>query len=81
MAPYRAVRTGRYGQLIGTLIARHRAIPLKSTIDGRLREKEGEEEEGEKYLARAALPWFPHAWAITSPRAGRRNVSPCREKD
>ncbi|RWW21013.1 hypothetical protein BHE74_00008920 [Ensete ventricosum] len=76
MAPYRAVRTGRYGQLIGTLIARHRAIPLKSTIDGRLREKEGEEEEGEKYLARAALPWFPHAVCRRRVKNRPRDPSP-----
>ncbi|RWW41182.1 hypothetical protein BHE74_00053345, partial [Ensete ventricosum] len=46
--------------------ARYRAVQSKSTVNGRLREKEGGEEkegeeEDEKYLTRAALPRFPHA--------------------
>ncbi|RWW22161.1 hypothetical protein GW17_00013657 [Ensete ventricosum] len=75
-----------------------RPLPLKSaavdfghwrsisTVNGQLREKEeGEEEEGEKYLACAALPWFlrtvrrPRAilrrQAIPSPCVGRRNLA------
>ncbi|RRT36437.1 hypothetical protein B296_00055559 [Ensete ventricosum] len=48
-------------QLIGTRTARYQAVPSKSAIDDQLREKEEGEEEGEKYLARAALPRFPCA--------------------
>ncbi|RWW52733.1 hypothetical protein BHE74_00040832 [Ensete ventricosum] len=94
-------RTGRYvlvRQLIGTRTARYRrnrssAIDFghwRSTVDGQLREKEeeGEEEEGEKYLARTALPRFlvqsiarmiRRPRAIPSPRAGRRNEATCMD--
>ncbi|RWV82611.1 hypothetical protein BHE74_00048380, partial [Ensete ventricosum] len=79
------VRTGppadRYTAhpLTGMRPARYRAIPSKSAVSSRLRDKEeeGEEEEGEKFLAHATLPWLPrmvrHLRAIPSPCAGRRN--------
>ncbi|RWW26566.1 hypothetical protein GW17_00009042 [Ensete ventricosum] len=64
-------------QLIGTWTACYQAVPSKSAIDDQLREKEEGEEEGEKYLARAALHRFPYAvrrsWTIPSPHAGRKN--------
>ncbi|RZS00395.1 hypothetical protein BHM03_00030092 [Ensete ventricosum] len=46
-------------RLTSTRTACYRAVPSKSTIGGRLREKKGEEEEGVKYLVRVALPRFP----------------------
>ncbi|RZS25732.1 hypothetical protein BHM03_00058976 [Ensete ventricosum] len=59
--------------------ARYRAVQSKSTVNGRLREKEGGEEkegeeEDEKYLTRAALPRFPHA--IRCSRAKNRLHDP-----
>ncbi|RZR94623.1 hypothetical protein BHM03_00023367 [Ensete ventricosum] len=62
--------------------ARYQEVPPKSTVSGRLREKEeeGEEEKGEKREI-LALPWFPvqsvarrrfFANELPSPRTGRQ---------
>ncbi|RRT70588.1 hypothetical protein B296_00035694, partial [Ensete ventricosum] len=69
--------------------ARYQAMPPKSAVDSRLREKEeGEEEEGEKYLVRVALPRFPRAIRrlraknrLRDPLPASNSFSPCGEKE
>ncbi|RZS07625.1 hypothetical protein BHM03_00038491, partial [Ensete ventricosum] len=75
----------RYGPVTGTRIARYRAVPPKSIVDGRLRGKKKKKKRRKKYLL---SPHHPHPCTVAALARGRffsharrRNVSPRGAKD
>ncbi|RWW20377.1 hypothetical protein BHE74_00024219 [Ensete ventricosum] len=86
--PIDTARTGRYvliRQLIGTRIVLYRAVPSIGVVFApRYQPREGERRSGRRKTLSLTL-LFSRAIrclrAISSPRAGRRNVSPRGEKE